>query len=107
MVVNDPPAILTIAGTDSSGSTGIQACQSFGYLTAFKSMDFQADLKTFTAYRCYGTSVVTAIAAQNTTGIQAIHPVPPEFVKQQVRIINFTWPQVGLFNIHVDSICSR
>ncbi|KII89421.1 hypothetical protein PLICRDRAFT_160775 [Plicaturopsis crispa FD-325 SS-3] len=64
------PAVLTIAGSDSGGGAGIQA-----------------DLKTFTALGCYGTSVLTALTAQNTLGVQAIHPVPPEFVSQQIRSV--------------------
>ncbi|KAI0333121.1 hypothetical protein GY45DRAFT_1320061 [Cubamyces sp. BRFM 1775] len=65
-----PPAILTIAGSDSSGGAGIQA-----------------DLKSFTAFGCYGMSVITALTAQNTTGVQGVHPSPPEFVEQQLRSI--------------------
>ncbi|KAI0792631.1 Phosphomethylpyrimidine kinase-domain-containing protein [Abortiporus biennis] len=68
--MENQPAVLTIAGTDSSGGAGIQA-----------------DLKTFTAHKCYGTSVVTALTAQNTTGVQAVHPCPPEFVEQQIRSV--------------------
>ncbi|OSX56270.1 hypothetical protein POSPLADRAFT_1068178 [Postia placenta MAD-698-R-SB12] len=63
-------AVLTIAGSDSSGGAGIQA-----------------DLKTFTALGCYGTSVVTALTAQNTTGVQGVYPTPPEFVEQQLRSV--------------------
>ncbi|KAH7905191.1 Phosphomethylpyrimidine kinase-domain-containing protein [Hygrophoropsis aurantiaca] len=63
-------AILTIAGTDSSGGAGIQA-----------------DLKTFTAHLCYGASVITALTAQNTLGVQAVHGVPPEFVEQQMSSV--------------------
>ena len=48
----------------------------------------KADLKTFTALGCYGTSAATALTAQNTIGVQAVHPVPPEFVEQQVPV----WP---------------
>ncbi|KAI0085952.1 Phosphomethylpyrimidine kinase-domain-containing protein [Irpex rosettiformis] len=70
MVTNVQPAVLTIAGTDSSGGAGIQA-----------------DLKTFTAHNCYGTSVVVAMTAQNTTGVQAVHSVPPEFIEQQLRSV--------------------
>ncbi|KAF8548366.1 hypothetical protein OG21DRAFT_1516363 [Imleria badia] len=62
--------VLTIAGSDSSGGAGIQA-----------------DLKTFTAQGCYGTSVITALTAQNTTGVQAVHGAPPEFVIQQMRSV--------------------
>jgi hydroxymethylpyrimidine/phosphomethylpyrimidine kinase len=58
---------LTIAGSDSGGGAGIQA-----------------DLKTFSALGVYGASVVTALTAQNTRGVQAIHDVPPEFVAEQI-----------------------
>ncbi|NVD45064.1 bifunctional hydroxymethylpyrimidine kinase/phosphomethylpyrimidine kinase [Qipengyuania atrilutea] len=61
-----PPRILTIAGSDSSGGAGIQA-----------------DLKTIAMLGGYGMSVVTSLTAQNTCGVQAIHPVPAEFVEQQ------------------------
>ncbi|KAJ8592664.1 thiamine biosynthesis protein [Rhizopogon salebrosus TDB-379] len=64
------PAVLTVAGSDSSGGAGIQA-----------------DLKTFTVHGCYGASVVTALTAQNTVGVQAVHAVPPDFVKQQMRSV--------------------
>lgn len=58
---------LTIAGSDSSGGAGIQA-----------------DLKTFAAHQVYGASVIVALTAQNTTGVSAIHPVPGDFVAQQM-----------------------
>jgi hydroxymethylpyrimidine/phosphomethylpyrimidine kinase len=58
---------LTIAGSDSGGGAGIQA-----------------DLKTFSALGVYGASVLTALTAQNTLGVQAIHDVPPEFVAEQM-----------------------
>jgi hydroxymethylpyrimidine/phosphomethylpyrimidine kinase len=58
---------LTIAGSDSGGGAGIQA-----------------DLKTFAAFRVYGTSVITAVTAQNTLGVQGIYSLPPEFVAQQL-----------------------
>lgn len=57
---------LTIAGSDSGGGAGIQA-----------------DLKTFSALGVYGASVVTALTAQNTRGVQAIHDVPADFVAAQ------------------------
>ncbi len=60
------PVALTIAGSDSSGGAGIQA-----------------DLKTFHHFGVYGASVITAVTAQNTTGISAIHPIPPEMVAEQ------------------------
>ncbi|KAG0692386.1 Ribokinase-like protein [Suillus ampliporus] len=62
--------VLTIAGSDSSGGAGIQA-----------------DLKTFTVHGCYGASVTTALTAQNTTGVQAVHGVPPDFVMQQMSSV--------------------
>lgn len=61
------PIALTIAGSDSSGGAGIQA-----------------DLKTFSALGVYGASVLTALTAQNTTGVQGVHPVPPSFVAAQI-----------------------
>ena len=59
---------LTVAGSDSSGGAGIQA-----------------DLKTFTAFGVYGASVVTALTAQNTLGVQGIHAVPAGFVAAQLE----------------------
>ncbi|KAI6107025.1 Phosphomethylpyrimidine kinase-domain-containing protein, partial [Pisolithus croceorrhizus] len=64
------PAILTIAGSDSSGGAGIQA-----------------DLKTFAALGCYGASAITALTAQNTIGVQAVHGTPPDFVSQQINSV--------------------
>jgi hydroxymethylpyrimidine/phosphomethylpyrimidine kinase len=64
------PIALTIAGSDSSGGAGIQA-----------------DLKTFTALGVYGASVLTALTAQNTRGVSAIHAVPPRFVAQQIDAV--------------------
>lgn len=64
------PRALTIAGSDSGGGAGLQA-----------------DLKTFTAFRVYGMSVVTALTAQNTQGVTGIHPVPPAFVRSQIDAV--------------------
>ena len=61
------PVALTIAGSDSSGGAGIQA-----------------DLKTFSALRVYGASVITAVTAQNTLGISAIHSIPDAIVTAQL-----------------------
>ncbi|MDP2339661.1 MAG: bifunctional hydroxymethylpyrimidine kinase/phosphomethylpyrimidine kinase [Deltaproteobacteria bacterium] len=66
----DVPVVLTIAGSDSSGGAGIQA-----------------DLKTFAAHRCYGASAITAITAQNTMGVRAIHACPPDVVKAQIAAV--------------------
>ena len=64
------PIALTIAGSDSSGGAGIQA-----------------DLKTFSALGVYGASVITALTAQNTTGVSAIHAVPPDFIRAQMDAV--------------------
>jgi hydroxymethylpyrimidine/phosphomethylpyrimidine kinase len=61
---------LTIAGSDSGGGAGIQA-----------------DLKTFAAHRVYGTSAITALTAQNTLGVEAVHLVPAEFVTAQIEAV--------------------
>ena len=64
------PIALTIAGSDSSGGAGIQA-----------------DLKAFAALGVYGASVITALTAQNTTGVSGIHAVPAEFVTAQIDAV--------------------
>lgn len=64
------PIALTIAGSDSSGGAGIQA-----------------DLKTFSALGVYGASVVTALTAQNTRGVTAIHDVPDDFIAAQMDAV--------------------
>jgi len=61
---------VTIAGSDSSGGAGIQA-----------------DLKTFSALDVYGASVITALTAQNTRGVTAIHDVPAEFITAQIDAV--------------------
>ncbi|MGC2043706.1 MAG: bifunctional hydroxymethylpyrimidine kinase/phosphomethylpyrimidine kinase, partial [Pseudolabrys sp.] len=61
---------VTIAGSDSSGGAGIQA-----------------DLKTFAALGVYGASVITALTAQNTKGVSAIHDVPPDFIAAQIDAV--------------------
>jgi hydroxymethylpyrimidine/phosphomethylpyrimidine kinase len=64
------PIALTIAGSDSSGGAGLQA-----------------DLKTFSALGVYGASVITALTAQNTLGVQAVQGVPPDFVTAQIASV--------------------
>ena len=62
--------VLTIADSDSSGGAGIQA-----------------DLKTFCAHGVYGMSVLTALTAQNTLGVQAIHTPPAVFIGEQIDAV--------------------
>ena len=64
------PAVLTIAGSDSSGGAGIQA-----------------DLKTITMLGCFGMSAITALTAQNTVGVQDVFPVPPGFLEEQMQSV--------------------
>ena len=70
---------LTIAGSDSGGGAGVQA-----------------DLKTFSALGVYGASVLTAVTAQNTVAVTAVHPVPPEMVAAQIAAV--------LDDIRVDAV---
>lgn len=62
--------VLTIAGSDSGGGAGIQA-----------------DLKTFSALGCFGTSVITAVTAQNTVGVRSVHGIPAEMIKDQLQAV--------------------
>ena len=75
------PVALTIAGSDSSGGAGIQA-----------------DLKSFAALGVYGASAITALTAQNTTGVSGIHPVPASFVTAQIDAV-FSDLDVGAVKI--------
>ncbi|HEY4321402.1 MAG TPA: bifunctional hydroxymethylpyrimidine kinase/phosphomethylpyrimidine kinase [Gemmatimonadales bacterium] len=61
---------LTIAGSDSGGGAGVQA-----------------DLKTFAAFGCFGTSVITAVTAQNTLGVHAIHSIPVDIIDAQLQAL--------------------
>lgn len=65
-----PPRVLTVAGSDSGGGAGIQA-----------------DLKTMLALHTHGMSVVTAVTAQNSTGVRGSWPLPPEAVTAQFRAV--------------------
>lgn len=65
-----PPVVVTIAGTDSGGAAGIAA-----------------DLTTFAALGVHGACVVTAVTAQDTTGVRAIHPVPLDVVAAQLDAV--------------------
>lgn len=64
------PCVVTVAGSDSSGGAGIQA-----------------DLKTFSALRCYGASVLTALTAQNTCGVFGVYPISSSFVGAQMDAV--------------------
>ena len=62
--------VLSIAGSDSGGGAGIQA-----------------DLKTIAALGCYGMTAITALTAQNTLGVRAIHGVPPQMLRDQIDAV--------------------
>src|SRR5205823_8695374 len=65
-----PPVAMTIAGSDSGGGAGIQA-----------------DLKTFQALGVYGASVITAVTAQNTLGVRAVHEIPTDIIAAQIDAV--------------------
>ena len=62
--------VLIIAGSDSGGGAGIQA-----------------DIKAVTALRGYAATAITALTAQNTTGVHGLFPVPTEFIQSQMRVV--------------------
>lgn len=62
--------VLAIAGSDCSGGAGIQA-----------------DLKTISALGGYAAAAITAVTVQNTCGVKAIHPIPPEYIKGQIEAV--------------------
>jgi hydroxymethylpyrimidine/phosphomethylpyrimidine kinase len=68
MPARDIPAVLSIAGSDSGGGAGIQA-----------------DLKAFARCGVHGMTAITALTAQNTLGVSAVHTTPPEMIVEQVR----------------------
>ncbi len=70
-----PPVTLSIAGSDSGGGAGIQA-----------------DLKTFQAFGCFGTTAITAITCQNTTGVSAVQGIEPGIVAGQLRDVLSDFP---------------
>ncbi len=70
MTISRPPTAMTIAGSDSGGGAGIQA-----------------DLKTFSALGVFGTSTLTAITAQNTVGVTAVHEIPTDVIAAQIDAV--------------------
>lgn len=74
-----PAIALTIAGSDSGGGAGIQA-----------------DLKTFHRFGVYGTSVITAVTAQNTLGVTAVHPIPLDVVDGQLHAVATDLPPAAV-----------
>jgi len=91
----DTPIALTIAGSDSGGGAGIQA-----------------DLKTFSALGVYGASVITALTAQNTVAVTAIHTAPSDMVEAQLDAVlddlNVKTIKIGMLSsVDVISVVSR
>ena len=62
--------VLIIAGSDSGGGAGVQA-----------------DIKTVTALGAYAASAITAITVQDTLGVRGVHPIPPEIIAAQIRVV--------------------
>jgi hydroxymethylpyrimidine/phosphomethylpyrimidine kinase len=79
--------VLTIAGSDSGGGAGIQA-----------------DLKTFSACGCFGMSVITAVTAQNTLGITALHPIPISVIEAQIHAV---MDDIGTDGIKIGMLYSK
>ncbi len=84
------PSVLTIAGSDSGGGAGIQA-----------------DLKTFAALGCFGTTAITAITVQNTLGVTGIHSIPADIVSRQIiAVMDDIQPSaIKIGMIHTVELC--
>ncbi len=74
-LASPPPVALTIAGSDSGGGAGIQV-----------------DLKTFQARNVHGTCVITAVTAQNTCGVEAVHHIPLRHIRAQIEAVFADFP---------------
>ena len=81
-----PRVVLTVAGSDSGGGAGIQA-----------------DLKTFAALGVYGTSALTAVTAQNTLAVIAVHELPPQLVAAQIDAVV---SDIGVDVVKIGMLCS-
>ncbi|MGK2230587.1 MAG: hydroxymethylpyrimidine kinase/phosphomethylpyrimidine kinase, partial [Methanobacteriota archaeon] len=83
--MTDTNVALTVAGSDSGGGAGIQA-----------------DLKTMEAFGVFGTSAVTSLTAQNSTGVRGVHDTPSEFVAEQIDAVvedfNVTAAKTGMLS---------
>src|SRR5689334_24703177 len=75
------PKVLSIAGSDSGGGAGIQA-----------------DLKAFAVCGVHGMTAITAITAQNTVAVSAVHAIPPDLIVAQVRSV---WEDIGIDAIKI------
>ena len=85
--MKNPSIVLTIAGSDSSGGAGIQA-----------------DIKAISALGSYAASVITSVTAQNTLGVQDIHPIPSDMVRQQIKsVMDDLHPEV----IKIGMVCNK
>jgi hydroxymethylpyrimidine/phosphomethylpyrimidine kinase len=87
MTLQRPPLrLLTIAGSDSGGGAGIQA-----------------DLKTFAAHGAYGMSALTAVTAQNTRAVTAVHELPPALVEAQIDAV---FDDLGVDGVKIGMLAS-
>ena len=92
----EKPVALTVAGSDSGGGAGVQA-----------------DLKTMAAFDAFGTSAVTSVTAQNTRGVESIHPVPVEEIEAQVDAVRSDFDvravKTGMLGVApvVDAVATR
>lgn len=89
--MNKLPCVVTIAGTDPSGGAGIQA-----------------DIKAISATGAYAASIITALVAQNTQGVQTIEKVSPAFVRQQMHSVfnDLTVDAIKIGMLHSEKIIS-